>query len=470
MTILAKNEAQRLFLHHLLSVFFHENAKEFFVEAKRSGENALIFLSRNGQTSSGNAPLNLSVHREEKRAENAAFGLAFFRAAVAFTDYVPPYGTLIGVRPVKVPLFYENSGFSREKVLSVLKEEFLVSPEKAELLAELSKLEKHFAAQWDRKEAMLYVSIPFCPSRCSYCSFISSSAPVHLSLIPDYLTLLKEEIRQTAAFLRKKKRTIKAVYIGGGTPGILTAEQIRDLILSIRGEFEMSAVKEFSVEIGRPDTVTDEKLSVMRSLGVDRISINPQTTNDATLLRIGRNHTANDFFDAMRLAKKYDFPCINCDLIAGLSGETPTHFLHSLQEVLSFDPENITIHALCRKKSASDRASDEVREPFQEAIANAHRICIERHYKPYYLYRQKEAVSDLENLGLAKKGKIGIYNLAMMEDLCDIFSCGSGGIGKILPRKEGGKIRRFAAYKYPYESLADPDRITRNLAEMNDLI
>lgn len=466
MEIFAEKEADRLNLYHLAHLYFHKNAENFEISAKKS-QNSIAITLKNGEKSvTKTAPILPEMHLEFARAENAAFGKAFHKAAQIFTDYIPPYGLLFGVRPVKVPLFYFKSGFSDEKTKKILKEEFFVSEEKVELLLGLAKKELGFEADLGKGTAMLYLSIPFCPSRCRYCSFISSAAPDHLKLIPSYLLQMKEEIKKTAALLAKKEKAITAIYMGGGTPGILSAEEMADLLSLVKKEFDLSPLREFCVEMGRPDTVTEEKLSALKTAGVGRISINPQTTSDQTLLRIGRNHTAEEFFRAIKLAKKMEFASINCDLIAGLEGEEPEDFLNSLHEVLSASPEEITLHALCKKKSAEAEPEEKESRIWQDAMAEAHRICINRGLEPYYLYRQKNATADLENTGFAKKGSLGIYNLAMMEDLSDIFACGAGGIGKLLPKEKGEKIRRFPAFKYPFEYLSQPEKAEERLREI----
>ena len=460
MDIRCENEGKRLFLYHLAQVFLHEKAESLRMEAKQDGNRFCVTLTGT-TTFSGEAEMDLKTHLQPHRAEQVALGLAFARAALPLSGYTPPYGTLIGVRPVKVPLFYLEQGQPKEAVISLLKRDFLVSEEKAKLLVTLAEREAAFQNSLSENEGMLYVSIPFCPSRCSYCSFVSSAAPRHLSLIPDYLSLLENEVEQTATLLREANRSISAVYIGGGTPGILTAAQMNSLLQRIRNQFP-HPLKEFCVEMGRPDTVTKEKLQVLSSFGVDRISINPQTTCNDTLLRIGRKHSAEDFFCAMELAKQFPF-AINCDLISALPGETPEIFLRSVEETLALEPENLTIHALCLKKSADDRTEAMPQPEFHQAVEIAYNRCINHGLQPYYLYRQKKSALDLENFGFAKEGHLGIYNLAMMEDLCDIFACGAGGIGKLIPRSPEGKITRFAGFKYPFEYLSQSDKIAEKL-------
>ncbi len=465
MEILCENEARRLFLYHLAQCYFHEKAEELTIIPSFSPQNVKVHLKPGEKISCGTAPVDLTLHRERERAERAALGLSFARAAFGLTQYRPPYGTLVGVRPVKVPLFYLEHNMSEDNVLSLLQTEFCVWEKKAKLLVDLAKTELEFATSLTRDDAMLYVSIPFCPSRCTYCSFVFPAVPSHLGMIPEYLELLKEELRLTAELVREKGKRIRAVYIGGGTPGILSAEELKSLLLHIKAEFDLSHCLEFCVEIGRPDTVTAEKLDELRDAGVNRISINPQTTCDQTLEKIGRRHSAKDFFDAMALAKEYPF-FINCDLISALPGETPDVFLNSVSEVLSTEPDNVTIHALCQKKSAEDQTLLHASEDFSDAVEKAHALCINAGLTPYYLYRQKRSSSDLENLGFAKKESFGFYNLAMMEDLCDIFACGAGAISKLVPQNKNGKIRRFAGFKYPFEYKNNPEKVREKIDQL----
>lgn len=468
MEILCETEAQRLFCYHLAQAFFHNEAGDFSIAASLFENKVRVSLCKKEKIAAFEAAIDLSLHGERGRGENAALGLAFAKAARAFTFYVPPYGTLIGVRPVKVARFYlKRFSFDRDYVQILLQREFLVAEEKAALLTELALLEEEFDRALSPGDSMLYLSIPFCPSRCSYCSFISSAAPSHLALIPQYLEQMKKEIELTARVIEKREGRLRAVYMGGGTPGILSAQQLRDLLSHLKKE-GLGEAEEYCVELGRPDTVTREKLEALKEAGVNRISINPQTTCDETLRLIGRHHSAKDFFDAMALAKEYDF-AVNCDLISGLPGETPERFLNSVREVLALGSANVTLHALCKKKSAAQRESRAFSTDFQEAVSHAHRLCINAGLRPYYLYRQKMTEGDLENLGFAKPGTIGAYNLAMMEDLCDIFACGAGGISKLLPGEAGGRIRRFSNYKYPFEYLDHPEKIRENLEEMDSL-
>lgn len=464
MELFAKTEGQRLSLFHLACLYFHGDRENLTVKREDGESEICVTLSLGERTVQGTALINEKIHLEPARAESAAVGLAFARAAEKLCEYMPPYGTLMGVRPVKVPLFYLERGLEETEVASLLEKEYRVSREKVALLLGLAEEEMRAKKVLSPEDAMLYLSIPFCPSRCSYCSFISSSAPEHLSLLDQYVSALTEEIRLTAEAMAEDGRRLKCIYMGGGTPGVLSPKQMERTLSAVKESFSFSSLTEFCVEIGRPDTVTEEKLALLRKMGVDRISINPQTVHNATLERIGRRHTAEEFFRAMALAKKQAFPVINCDLIAALPGEDGNDLLQSVDEVLALRPENLTLHALSLKKSAEDRAAPDVSAALRQAVEEAHGKCINAGLFPYYLYRQKNTASDLENVGFALRGKESLYNLAMMEDLADIYACGAGGIGKALSRN-GGRIRRYAQYKYPYEYLADPARGRELLAK-----
>ncbi|MBR2634739.1 MAG: coproporphyrinogen dehydrogenase HemZ [Clostridia bacterium] len=468
MNLFCENEGRRLFLYHLAQLFFHRDAEGLTLSAAVEGNLARVRLDGKGGSFEGKSPVITDVCTDRKRAESIALGLAFTEAARGLTSYRPPYGTLVGVRPVKVPVADLRAGLDSREVLRRLRERYAVSPEKASLLLDLARVEIDFAEKFPSDSVMLYISIPFCPSRCSYCSFISSAAPRHLAMIPRYLVLLEKELEAVGSLLKKRNKRIRALYVGGGTPGILTAEQMDSLLEKVHREFDLSLCEEICVEIGRPDTVSEEKLAVLQKNGVNRISINPQTTCNETLRRIGRGHSAEDFFSAMELAKKFPFS-VNCDLISALPGESPERFLQSVEEVLALSPENVTLHALCNKRSSRERAADP--SPlFAEAVEQVHKSCINRGWRPYYLYRQKEAAADLENVGFAKEGHLGLYNLAMMEDLCHVLACGAGGISKIVPANSGGRIRRFANHKYPFEYELHPEKITENLRQIESLL
>ena len=445
----APTQGERLSLYHLAQAFAPDADR---AELRAEGRAAVVTMEKGGRILTERTPY--PADETEKHGRAAAAGLAFAKAALAFGGETPPYGTLTGVRPVKVALRLLSAGKSPAEAVRLLTERYLVSPEKAALLTDLARIEEREARP---AEVMLYVSIPFCPTRCRYCSFISSAAPRHLAMIPDYLRLLETDLALAGGAVRAAGKSVSAVYVGGGTPGILTAPQLERLLKTVRAAVPLEPGAEVTVEIGRPDTVTAEKLSVLESEGVGRVCVNPQSTRDDVLALAGRSHTAADFFRAVEEAKKHPFT-INCDLIAGLAGDDAAGFLRSVGDVIALGVENLTIHALCRKKSAAGRADDAGFPGIRDAVAEAHRLCIENGLLPYYLYRQKMAAAGLENLGFAKEGRLCRYNLCMMEDLASIAACGAGAIGKTV---RGGEapIRRFPQPKYPFEYLAAPERI-----------
>ena len=467
MKIEAASEKIRLDLYHLAQNDLPRLSREEDLSvsaacaALENGAEAEVSVRFAGKGSRARFFAPLSRHITPSRAQSVAVAAAWRRAALPFLERLVPYGTLTGVRPVKVPLFYLQNGFSPERVQSVLEEDYFVAPEKARLLIALAEKERSLSL--GENDALLYLSIPFCPSRCLYCSFISSSAPQHLSLIPAYLEKMEEEIRLLAPYLREKEKRVRAVYMGGGTPGILTAPQLDRLLSAAEKHFDLSFAEETCVEIGRPECVTREKLAVLASHGVGRICVNPQSTSEKVLRQIGRGHGRKEFFDAMNLVRSSFSFSVNCDLIAGLPGDDAESYFKSVREVLELDPGSVTIHALC-KKNASDLIEAEGWKNLREAVDFSHQMCINSGLSPYYLYRQKMAVEGLENLGFAKPGHASLYNLAMMEDLTDVFSVGAGGVTKRL--SPSGRIRRYSAYKYPYEYTRDFGKVAAELKRM----
>jgi oxygen-independent coproporphyrinogen-3 oxidase len=371
-------------------------------------------------------------HFSPAQAEKLALARAFALATTALPGVdIPRYGILTGVRPTKVALRYLDS-FKTEKAASMMLErDYLVSPIQSKILTYLSTKDKLVEATLKKNDILLYISIPFCPSRCAYCSFISSSSPKHLDSIGDYLDALNKELCLLSSIVKQNRLNIRAVYIGGGTPGVLDPHQLERLLKTLRENFDLEK-SEFTCEIGRPDTVTKEKLEVLKSFKVGRISINPQTTNDSVLSAIGRTHSALDFFKAYELARSFDFESINCDLIAGLPSESEESFRRSVDDIIALSPENLTVHSFCLKKSA--KLSDyKFQDPLsaQRMVDHARESCITSGYLPYYLYRQKAMAGAGENIGFCKAGTEGLYNARIMDEHQSILALGAGGISKV---------------------------------------
>ena len=386
-----------------------------------------------------------------------AVGKAFLEAGASLFGFSIPWGYIIGLRPVKRAKHYLDRGYSKERVKSYFTEDYGVSEQKAELSVETAEEERKMLSSVKQNFCALYVSIPFCPTRCGYCSFVSYSNEKLFGLIPDYLTRLKADLKSTAELISELDLSLGAIYIGGGTPSILDCGQLEDLLGEINGVFDLSDLKEYSFEAGRPDTVDYKKLSVLKAHGVDRISINPQSTSDEVLRRIGRQHSVSRFFEAVEAAKKVSFSCVNADLIAGLPGDSLRGFEKSLSDIIGLDFENITVHTLSIKNAAQLRFDaeglyDAAGETAKRCVSIAYDRLTNNGYKPYYLYRQKNTVGNAENTGYAREGYENLYNVIMMEEFSTVFACGAGAITKIVsPDKQS--IRRIAFPKYPFEYL-----------------
>lgn len=373
-----------------------------------------------------------------------------------FTGLTQPWGILTGVRPVKLLRRLAEES-SEEQAVKKFEKDFFVSNEKIALSRETEHNERKILELSKPESFSLYVGIPFCPSRCSYCSFVMASIERAEKLIEPYTKLLCEEIKQTAEIANKLGLRLETVYFGGGTPTTLSAEQLDTVLGTVNKSFDMSTCREFTVEAGRPDTIDIAKLFALKENKVDRISINPQTVNDEVLKTIGRKHTAQQFFDAFELARKCGFDNINTDLIAGLPTDTTESFKNSLDSIVRLNAECITVHTLCMKR-ASRLTTEGVTLDLQQArdaremLAYTQNILGQNEYIPYYMYRQSRMVGNLENVGWSKKGFESLYNVYVMDETHTILACGSGGVTK-LKRNNPDYLERIFNFKYPYEYI-----------------
>ncbi len=373
-----------------------------------------------------------------------------------FTGLTQPWGILTGVRPVKLLRRLAEES-SEEQAVKKFEKDFFVSNEKIALSRETEHNERKILELSKPESFSLYVGIPFCPSRCSYCSFVMASIERAEKLIEPYTKLLCEEIKQTAEIANKLGLRLETVYFGGGTPTTLSAEQLDTVLRTVNNSFDMSTCREFTVEAGRPDTIDIAKLFALKENKVDRISINPQTVNDEVLKTIGRKHTAQQFFDAFELARKCGFDNINTDLIAGLPTDTPESFKNSLDSIVRMNAECITVHTLCMKR-ASRLTTEGVTLDLQQArdaremLAYTQNILGQNEYIPYYMYRQSRMVGNLENVGWSKRGFESLYNVYVMDETHTILACGSGGVTK-LKRNNPDYLERIFNFKYPYEYI-----------------
>lgn len=404
-----------------------------------------------GRCFAGEEPVGpWQTETEQMRMEQRAVKMSFYRAALASGHPRPAWGALTGVKPGKLMAQFLEAGRSPADFAA----EFDVSPERTALCHETARATLAAKASLAPGDICLYVGIPFCPTRCAYCSFISSAVGKNLKLMEPYLEALFIEIERTGAAVRAAGQRPVALYMGGGTPTTLSAQQLEALCSKLEECFDLSALREYTVEAGRPDTITPEKLRVLKAHGVSRVSVNPQTMSDEVLQAIGRFHTAQDIREALAMVRQAGEFEVNMDLIAGLPRDSFAGFARTMEEVLALAPENVTVHTLSMKNGS--RLSEHPEElPGPEEVARmldfAERELRRAGYAPYYLYRQKYISGGFENVGWAKDGTVNLYNIAMMEELCEVVAMGAGASTK-MPDDKGGVHRRINP-KFPKEYI-----------------
>lgn len=379
-----------------------------------------------------------------------------------------PWGILTGIRPVKIPHKLLLEGLSDEQVKSILQNNYYLSEEKSNIIIKLAKKEIQTVYPLGKNMAILYISIPFCPSRCNYCSFVSSTVKDEF-ILQSYLESLGKEIDSILTYLLHNKIKISTLYIGGGTPSILNEKLLYKFFIKLSNYLALDKLDEITFEGGRPDTISEEKLKVLKDFHVNRISINPQTLNDTTLKNIGRRHTAKDYYKAMDIARKLGFDNINNDIIVGLDNEDIEDIKNTMENVVKLAPENITIHNLSLKKSSILKNQIESFVFKEEDIIVkmndiAKSILLKNNYMPYYLYRQKYTQGNLENIGFCKKGKEGIYNIKIMSEKISVIGLGAGSSGKVFfPDKN--KLERIETVKNIESYINNIDNICNKKIE-----
>ncbi|MDR2647853.1 MAG: coproporphyrinogen dehydrogenase HemZ [Oscillospiraceae bacterium] len=372
------------------------------------------------------------------------------------TGYTPPWGLLTGVRPSKLMLRLRRDCGADEAV-RYFQNQLWVSPAKTALAQTVALAEEPILAQTRINSFSLYISIPFCPSRCSYCSFVSQTITRGSAqkLIPDYINALCDEIAVAGTIAAALGLRLESCYIGGGTPSILDCAQLAQLFAALQSYFDMQSCKEFSFEAGRPDTITPQKLDSIQRAGIQRLSINPQSMSDDILRRVGRLHTAEDIVQCYERARSMGFKSINMDLIAGLPRDTAEGFRQSLLALIALRPQNITVHTLALKRAADLAAqgiAPDAARTTSEMLAIAQELLPEAGYAPYYMYRQSKSLGNLENIGWALPHGACRYNIDMMEESHTILGCGAGAVTK-LKDPHSDKLERVFSLKYPYEYL-----------------
>ena len=386
---------------------------------------------------------------------------AVYRLLHEYTGMDLPWGILTGVRPTK--LVYERIERGEAKNLQFMADTYYVSKEKAALATRIAAVEYQLLDALDYKNGYsLYIGIPFCPSICNYCSFGSHPIGRFEAFVEPYLEALKKEIAAVADCFPERK--LQTVYFGGGTPTSISADQLRSLIRCVKENYDLSGVKEFTVEAGRPDSITEDKLSMLMEEGITRISVNPQTMVQRTLDTIGRKHTVTETAEAFKLVRRLGFENINMDLIAGLTGENISDFRYTLNELEKLNPDSITVHTLARKRAARLTTDGEIYEGNEatdvaEMVETAAAFMKEHDYEPYYLYRQKNMTDNLENVGYARKGKEGLYNILIMEEKQIILACGSGAYSKFVRDAGDKRFERVENVKNVQEYITRIDEM-----------
>lgn len=427
-----------------------------------TGSYAKAVLTYQGKTAESEKTVDFSPEVTKLRTAKIAAGNVVLAVGSEILGYRPSWGMLTGVRPSKVAMEMLLNGNTKAKVRKILNNDYFVIPKKAALATDIARREQKIIGNPDIRDCSIYISIPFCPSRCSYCSFVSYTTPKLLSLIPAYLDKLCDELSGLLDTVNDLELNLKTIYIGGGTPTILTEIQLEKLLSLIDSKIDVTLLEEFTLEGGRPDTITAEKLAVAKNYGITRVSVNPQSLNDQVIKSIGRSHSIEEFYRAFDIAKNSGIECINTDLIAGLPGDNFKYFSSTLDKIIALEPENITVHTFCVKKAA-------------DILAQNHNIysirggdvgkCVDYSqlraqaagYVPYYMYRQKNTVGNFENVGFALEGTEGLYNIYMMEEVHSILSVGAGAVTKLVEYYPANiastKIIRHFNPKYPYEYL-----------------
>ena len=430
---------------------------------------AVTTVEQNGKTAK--AIRRLKASEETVQLRRRMLQQSLYLAAIKLLPRVPAWGALAGVRPTKISTKHLLAGGTEKSADKLLQEIYFVTPERRELALDCSRSTVAAINKLEDRDISLYVGIPFCPTRCAYCSFVSRSIGKRTELMDPYLEALYKELELTGKLLKNSGKRVRSVYIGGGTPTTLTANQMAKLLDKIYESIDLSQNLEFTVEGGRPDTLDAEKLLTIRQHGADRMSINPQSMVDTVLRASGRPHKAADILRSYQEAVDAGFTAINMDLIAGLPGDDFAGFRHSLDAVAALNPANITVHTLALKKGA-DLFEKQVALPDGEEVSRmvdyANKTLRSLGYKPYYLYRQKYMSGSFENVGWSRDNLDCLYNIYMMEEVHTILSIGGGGMNKVnLP---GGRVERFHNPKFPEQYIEQIDSVLKQKEELFALL
>ncbi len=444
---------------------FEENEKKSYTKAFLYLNDKLLFFS---QFSSDDIILE---SQSDKRLKKTLIIKCIYKVLKSYYNITPDYGILTGVRVVKILITALENHKTNEEILEIFRDTYEVKEDKIKLIWDIFNIEKKYLnKEINKGNYNLYIGIPFCPSKCSYCSF-TSFINTKEDKVNDYIKTLVYETEQTIKMAIDKGIILNTIYIGGGTPSILNESQINSIFEPLKKYYDLSKVKEITFEAGRPDTITLEKLKCLKSNMVNRISINPQTMNEKTLEKIGRNHSVNDILEKFALARNVGFSSINMDIILGLPGEDEEDAGNTISEIIKLKPENITVHALAyKKKSELTRESHELYKDY-DIIDKMHEKvmdeCNKNNYMPYYMYRQKNIKGNSENIGFTLSNKEGIYNIIIIEEAETILSCGLGASSKI--KMSNGKHIPLINFKSLEEYKNRIDEIINRKKELLNL-
>ena len=482
MKLYLKGHAERYPVEQLQMQLFGDRPTQF-VETPFSGEDGAVSSLHDGKIyrtatakitldgKTATAARRIPLTKADVRLTRRILQQSYYLAAVQLLPEAPPWGALSGVRPTKLATKVLLEGGREQDADRMLRDVYFVTPERRRLCLDASRHTLEAARLLAPDDLSLYIGIPFCPTRCAYCSFVSESVERFGEFLPPFLDCLIREIEYTGALLKRSGWHIRSLYIGGGTPTTLSTPQMTRLLDAIGTHFDLSRSLEFTVEGGRPDTLDLAKLRAIRAGGATRISINPQTMSDSVLRAIGRRHTAAESVEAFQMAREAGFDDINMDLIAGLPGDTPASFSETVRQVLALEPSNVTVHTLALKKGADlfqRRVTLPTREDVAQMLDASGRQLRAAALEPYYLYRQKYMSGSFENVGWCRAGYTGYYNIYMMEELHSILSLGGGGMNKInLP---AGALERFHNPKYPQDYIQRIDTVLRQKDEIFALL
>ena len=426
-----------------------------YLTAKADEAGIFVSFTQNGKIETGFYPFV-----KEYDYFRTAVKLSVYDILCKVTKKKSPWGIITGIRPATLldKLRKENG----DDAGRIFAERYRVSPEKISLCEEVLEGRRRAIEENGKDNASIYISIPFCPSRCKYCSFVSSSTEKEKHLLPDYISFLCDEIREKRDMIIADGKIPSTLYVGGGTPSVLDGRLLKKLLISVEENFlSRFPIKEFTFEAGRADTVSEEKLKILEAYGTTRISVNPQTLNDDVLLAIGRKHTSADFFRAYDIARKFSF-IINTDIIAGLPSDYPESFYKTAEDIFSLSPDNITVHTLYLKRSADFGAVEEVlsvkeatkKSGVEKMLSYLDGRRREEKYFPYYLYKQKNTVENMENVGYSKYARECFYNIYMMDDIHDIYGIGAGAVSKRID-PETGRAFRKSNTKFAYNYIKE---------------